>query len=362
MIPHPWLEMPGADRLIKRIADATRSQAGFWADAAAVTQDLFGSTTTANFFVVGMAVQAGCLPIDPARVEEAVRLNGVSVESNLAAFRWGRAQIADPDALEGARRAARTTAGATPALGAVARRASSGAVRRIESLAGPGSPLALDLERYAAELEAFGGVLLGGASRSRPIAIWLDVLDRVARAERAIVAAGGPGSDALVAAVAAALFKLLAYKDEYEVARLMTDADGTGAAREVAGSRGRIAWRLHPPILRAMGLTRKIAIGAWATPLVRVLARLRFLRGTPFDPFGYAEVRRQERQLPREYVAVLDRILPHLTRENLAGAIALAELPDRVRGYEQIKLAQIAGYRDAIARAESELVPPRAGD
>jgi indolepyruvate ferredoxin oxidoreductase len=362
MITHPWLEMPSADRLIKRIADATRSQVGFWADAAAATQDLFGSTTTANFFVVGMAVQAGCLPIDAAKVEEAIRLNGVSVESNLAAFRWGRAQIADPDTLERARRGAgwldRPVAPVVPARP----RLSPEAGRRIAALVGSSTPHALELERYAVELEAFGGALRPGVSRHRAIATWLDVLERVAQAERAILAAGSPGSDALLAAVAAALFKLIAYKDEYEVARLMTDEDATAAAREVAGAQGKISWRLHPPILRAMGLTRKIAIGAWATPFVRLLARMRFLRGTPLDPFGHAEVRREERKLPREYVAVLDRILPQLTRENHAGAIALAELPDRVRGYEQIKLVQIAGYRAAIARAESELIPTRTRD
>jgi indolepyruvate ferredoxin oxidoreductase len=162
--------------------------------------------------------------------------------------------------------------------------------------------------------------------------------------------------------VAAAYFKLLAYKDEYEVARLMTDADATAAAREVAGARGRLAWRLHPPILRAMGLRKKIAIGTWATPLVRLLARLRGLRGTPFDVFGYAEVRRLERILPGEYEAVIERVLALLTRENHASAIALAELPERVRGYEQIKLARIAEYREAMARAESELRSARRAD
>jgi len=362
MITHPELEMPSAERLIKRIADATRSQAGFWADAASATQDLFGSTTTANFFVVGMAIQAGCLPIDGEKVEQAIRLNGVAVELNLAAFRWGRVQIADSDALARARREAARGETTEPEAVPTSRRPSQEAARRIEALAGSGSALGSELGRYAGELEGFGGELRTVGGRGRAIAIWLDVLERVARVERGILSPlrpEGPDRDALLAAVAAALFKLLAYKDEYEVARLMTDADGTAAARAVAGGRGRIAWRLHPPILRAMGLRRKIAIGAWATPLVRVLARLRFLRGTPLDVFGYAEVRREERRLPGEYVAALDRILPHLTRENLASAIALADLPDRVRGYEHIKLARIADYRVALARAESELALAR---
>ena len=362
MITHPEIEMPSAEYLIKRIADATRSQAGFWTDAAAATQDLFGSTTTANFFVVGMAVQAGCLPIDAGKVEQAIRLNGVSVELNLAAFRWGRGQIAAPDALMRARQESGRAEPSTLEVVQAHRRPSSATARRLEALAEPASLSMTQLARYAVELEAWGGALREGQRSGRAIATWLDVLERVARVERALLPAPRPNSpdrDALLAAVAAALYKLLAYKDEYEVARLMTDEDGTAAARSVAGGQGRIAWRLHPPILRAMGLRKKIAIGAWATPLVRALARLRFLRGTPFDLFGYAEVRREERRLPGEYTAVIDRILPLLTRENHASAIALAELPDRVRGYEHIKLARIAEYREAMAQAESELVRAR---
>ncbi|MFO0688490.1 MAG: indolepyruvate ferredoxin oxidoreductase family protein [Myxococcota bacterium] len=349
MITHPDVALPDAEALIKRIADATRSQAGFWADAAATTDDLFGSTTTANFFVVGMAVQAGCLPIDAAKVEQAIRLNGVSVEPNLAAFRWGRAQIADAEAVARARREAKVAAPSDFEVTPTARRASAAAARRLEALVPSSSPLLLELARYAAELEAWGG------QGSRAAGTWLAVLERVAARERAVVADGDGARDRLLAGVAAALFKLLAYKDEYEVARLMTDAEATAEARAIAGSRGRIAWRLHPPILRALGLRHKIAIPAWTSPLVRLLARMRFLRGTPFDVFGWAEVRRLERALPGEYVAVIDRILPRLTRENHAAAIALAELPDRVRGYESIKLFQIGRYREALARAEAAL-------
>ncbi len=325
-----------------------------------ITQDLFGSTTTANFFVVGMAVQAGCLPIEAEKVEQAIRLNGVSVEPNLAAFRWGRAQIADADAVARARRQGSVAEPSDLEVVPTQGRVSAEAARRLTALVPAGGPLAVELTRYASELEAWGGVLRPGGSRA--ITTWLAGVERVARAERAVVGEGSPNRDALLAAVAAALFKLLAYKDEYEVARLMTDADATAAAREVAGARGRLAWRLHPPILRAMGLRKKIAIGTWATPLVRLLARLRGLRGTPFDVFGYAEVRRLERILPGEYEAVIDRVLALLTRENHASAIALAELPDRVRGYEQIKLARIAGYREAMARAESELRSSRSAD
>jgi indolepyruvate ferredoxin oxidoreductase len=271
-------------------------------------------------------------------------------------------QIVDSESVERARRAA-GQGGSDPAHVAVkTRRPSRGAARRLEALGITDSRLAAELERYAAELEAWGGRLVTRRPAGRAIGVWLEVVERVARAERAIEAPVGAGRDALVAAVAAGLFKLLAYKDEYEVARLMLDEDGMAAVRAVAGERGRIAWRLHPPILRAMGMRQKLAIGVWATPLIRMLARLRGLRGTPIDVFGWAHVRREERRLPGEYIAVLDRILPRLARENLAGAVALAALPDRVRGYERIKLARIAGYREALARAESELLSGRHDD
>ena len=143
----------------------------------------------------------------------------------------------------------------------------------------------------------------------------------------------------------------MAYKDEYEVARLMTDADGLAAAREVAGRRGRIAWKLHPPLLRAMGLSHKIAIPSWASPAIRLLAKGKRLRGTPFDPFGYAHVRRLERELPGEYVAAIDRALAALSAENLDAAVKLAELPDLVRGYEEIKLARVESYRQRLREA-----------
>jgi indolepyruvate ferredoxin oxidoreductase len=293
-----------------------------WADAQAIVEDLLGSATTANVFVIGMAVQAGCLPVTPAHVEAAIGLNGVAVEVNLAAFRWGRAQVARPDAVEAAR------AARAPHPERVARPLPDRAAARIAALAAP-APLDAALRRYATELEAWQGpATIGG---------WLDVVERAARAEHA----ADPASWALTGAVVA----------EYEVARLMTDDDGNAAARAVAGDRGAVAWRLHPPILRAMGLDHKISIPTWATPGVRALARAKGLRGTLADPFRWAEVRRVERRLAKEYVAAIDEVLAALGRGGvaIADAVRIAELPDIVRGYEHIKLANVERYRAALA-------------
>lgn len=343
MITHPEVELPSEDDLVKRIANETRSDAQYWADAAATTEDLFGSATTANIFVVGMAIQAGCLPVTPSRVEEAIRLNGVSIEANLAAFRWGRAQVAAPDTVLRARAVAETGAEAE-GQASIRRKALPATIEsRLASIASE-SPLAPELSRYAEELIAWGG--------RRPAERWLRVVELADRASTRV----RPGDPRLVRAVAANFYKLIAYKDEYEVARLMLDSDGTAPAFELAERGGRIAWKLHPPFLRALGMKRKISLDISATPLIRMLVSARFLRGRVFDPFGWAEVRQIERALPGEFEAVLERALARLSEENFDRVLELAGLPDRIRGYEDLKLARVASYRAALAEFESEFL------
>lgn len=341
MITHPEIALPKAEALIDRIAAHTRADAGFWADAAAITEDLFGSATTANLFVVGMATQSGCLPVSATRLEEAIRLNGVAVEANLAAFRWGRAQVASPDAVADARRALAPPPPSTQA-NVTSDPIPESIGNRIDRLSLDGA-LRSDLRRYASELVAWGGVA--------PATEWLDLVEATLAAEER----ARPDSRRLTRTVAEQLFKLMAYKDEYEVARLMTNAEGLAAAREVAGESGRIAWRLHPPLLRALGLRRKIRVGFWAWPLIRLLAGARFLRGTLFDPFGFAAVRRLERALPGEYREAIEECLETLDADRLEAAIALAALPDAVRGYERLKLERAAAYRDKLAEARRAL-------
>ena len=136
----------------------------------------------------------------------------------------------------------------------------------------------------------------------------------------------------------------------------MADDGGLAEARSLAGRRGHIAWRLHPPTLRALGLRRKISIGGSAWPIVRLLAWLRFLRGTPLDPFGYAAVRRVEQRLAGQYRQAIDRVLGGLTADQWETAIGIANLPDEVRGYEDLKLARAAAYREEMAAALNGLV------
>ena len=148
----------------------------------------------------------------------------------------------------------------------------------------------------------------------------------------------------------------MAYKDEYEVARLMTLDEGIGPAKDLAGNDGSIAWKLHPPMLRALGMERKISIGTWATPGIEALARGKRLRGTALDPFGRAEVRKVERALPGEYLDAIETVLDNLSNANLVDAVAIAELPDLVRGYEDIKLGNVQTYRTELATKLADFV------
>jgi indolepyruvate ferredoxin oxidoreductase len=154
-----------------------------------------------------------------------------------------------------------------------------------------------------------------------------------------------PAHAELAEAVARQLFKLMAYKDEYEVARLHLDALERAKLTDEFGADAKVAFNLHPPLLRAMGLKRKLKLGSWFTPSFRALYRMRCLRGTKLDPFGHAEVRRVERQLIREYEEIVGEALSRLTPETHATALELFELPDVIRGYEEIKLRNVALFR-----------------
>jgi indolepyruvate ferredoxin oxidoreductase len=335
MITHPEVALPPAGELSARIAAATRADRQHWADADALSTALFGDAQTANLFVVGMALQAGHLPVSAASIERAIELNGVAVAENTAAFRWGRCQIHAPEAVEAATRKRLVALEPEPREPALAAKLAG----RIPALAGADSGLAASLALFTRELVAFQNAALAES--------YLDSVAEVVEAERR----AAPGSSRLAQAVAANLYKLLAYKDEYEVARLMLDAGGLRAARELAGGAGRISWRLHPPLLRALGLGHKISFGPWAAPFFRLLAQGKRLRGTRCDPFGWTELRRLERELPGEYRAAVKALLAGLRAGNLDEAVAIAGLPDSVRGYEEIKLARIRSYRAQLRAA-----------
>jgi indolepyruvate ferredoxin oxidoreductase len=268
-----------------------------------------GHEQYANMVLTGAAYQLDTLPFAADAIERAIELNGVAVEANIAAFRWGRREISAPT------RAAAGTASTH-----------------------------VDVQLLADELAAY---------QDRAYAErFARQVGRVREREMEVTA-----SPALTEAVARNLFKLMAYKDEYEVARLSLDPKLDEGLSDQFGPGAKYRYRLHPPILRALGMRRKIALGPWIRPVFRVLVVMRRLRGTPFDPFGYAKVRRAERALAGEYLDVIDQVLNGLTSQNHSLAIEIAELPDLVRGYENIKLNGIARFRE---RAAEELARFRA--
>jgi indolepyruvate ferredoxin oxidoreductase len=333
MITQPAIELPASDELTQRIAPFTRPDHRHWADASAIATALFGDSVTANIFVVGMAIQAGCMPIRPESIERAIELNGVAVDRNRAAFRWGRLQIAAPEIVA---EAVSVRESPIPTQRSAAAKLPTSIAAQIDALFADDPELAIIVERFSANLIAHQDV--------RSAERFLATVARVAQCEGEIA----PGSNRLTRTVAKGLHKLMAYKDEYEVARLLVSEEGLATAREIAGEQGAISWLLHPPLLRALGLQRKIRVGLWAAPAMRLLAAAKRLRATKLDPFGWTRLRRIERSLPGEYCDVIERIICDLKPDRLDDAIAIARLPSDVRGYEDIKLANIRRYQQNL--------------
>ena len=350
MVADPSIDMPATSELLERVAAVTVDGRQHWADVASLVTALCGSAVTANVFVVGMAVQAGALPIMPASVEAAIELNGVAVDQNLAAFRWGRTMICDPGmvtaaAAQGTVSAAGHDASIATDTGpdiAVPERVAARIDELTEGLAGEVSAgdlhgLRAVLRQYAAELCAYQSDKLA--------AQFLDAVERVARADRA----AGDRSGRLTAAAAAGHFKLMAYKDEYEVARLLTDPAFDTEVADMFEKPRRLVYHLHPPLLRRLGVKRKLAFGPWLRPLLLVLARGKVLRGTPLDPFGWLASRRQERELVAWYRQLVDGLLAGLDAQSLATATELAEVPREIRGYEGVKAASVERAKAWVA-------------
>ena len=185
-------------------------------------------------------------------------------------------------------------------------------------------------------------------------------LERVESVRR-IEAVAVPGSTELSEAVAQNLYKLMAYKDEYEVARLCLDPRVATEVAELFGPGAKASWRLHPPALRAMGMKRKLSLGPWFRPGFRALYAMRRLRGTAWDPFGLAKVRVVERELLDDYVESLHLLQRTLNRQTVAVAVEIAGLPDLVRGFEEVKLSNLERYRTRLAELRLELEAVSAG-
>ncbi|HTH33634.1 MAG TPA: indolepyruvate ferredoxin oxidoreductase family protein, partial [Xanthobacteraceae bacterium] len=298
-----------SERLKRTIlADAGPDKTHF-INASGIANALFGQSIGANMFMVGYAYQLGAIPLSAAAVEKAIALNGEAVAMNQAAFHWGRRAAVDRAAVEKL---------ATPAAAVT-----SDARRLSESLDET-------VERRVNFLVAYQHAAYAARYRT-----WVDKA-------KAAEAARAPGKCGLADAVARYLFKLMAYKDEYEVARLYTDgAFLKQVEAEFDGEDLRFEFHLAPPLLarrdKVTGLPRKMSFGPRILPLFRLLAKLKGLRGTAFDPFGRTLERRSERKLIADYEAMVAEILAKLTPDNHAAAVALAAIPEKIRGFGHVK-------------------------
>src|SRR5688572_30981949 len=325
---------------LDKIDAATRSEHNLYLDAQRLSERLFGDHMMTNTLALGAAYQRGLLPVSGESLEAAIRLNGAAVEKNLAAFAWGRAVVAAPDEVE---KVTRSPESVVPV------RELSETERELVELAVDGDR---DELRRLVEIRVPELVAYQDEDYARHYA---EAVRRVHVAEQERT----PGHSELTQAVASYLFKLMAYKDEYEVARLHLDAVEQAKMRSEFGEDAKVWFNLHPPMLRGMGLDRKLKLGSWFVPSFKALYRMRRLRGTRLDPFGKAKVRRVERALIGEYEDMVARTLSKLTPESHAVALELVELPDLIRGYEEIKLRNVALFRKRTEALEKQLSRPR---
>ncbi len=329
------------------IADAVGAANVDFVDATRLASALLGDAIAANFFLLGYAWQRGLLPLSAAAIDRAIELNGVALEQNRTAFAWGRAAALDPARVEAAANAGRDTSAITftgrptPVSGRpipVSQRLSSSLdetiARRVDFL------VDYQDERYASRYRAR--------------------VERVRSAERALV---GEGRLALTEAVARNLFRLMAYKDEYEVARLYTNGEFRARLNEQFEGDFRLSFHLAPPLLakrNAKGELVKREYGAWMMNAFGVLARLRRLRGTAFDPFGRTAERRTERQLIADYESTIDRLLDSLDAGRLPLAVHIASIPEDIRGFGHVKERNLAAARarwaEEMARWDAPVV------
>ncbi len=282
-------------------------------DATGLATALIGDAIATNLFLTGYAYQRGLIPVSAEAIARAIELNGIAVESNLRAFNWGRAAAHDLTSVEAAAR---------PTLHRAA-------------------PVATELDEIIRIREVELSQYQDGAYASR----YRSLVDRV----RALETAKGKGLSGLSESVARTYFKLMAYKDEYEVARLYADPKFAAALNTQFEGDFTLRFHLAPPLGSrrdpVTGELEKKEFGLWVLTLFRVLAKLKRLRGTAFDIFGHTRERRMERQLISEYEGLVEEILGGLTVDNHALAIEIASLPEQIRGYGHVKERNVEAVR-----------------
>ncbi|MBN9486805.1 MAG: indolepyruvate ferredoxin oxidoreductase family protein [Alphaproteobacteria bacterium] len=314
----------GAESMMKAIRDAAGDEATSFIDGTGLATALLGDSIATNLFMLGYAWQKGLVPLSLEALTRAIELNGVAVETSLRTFIWGRLAAHNLSAVQTA---------AKPTL-------------RVEK------PVA----RTLAEIMAKRVELLTAYQDAAYAARYSAYVDKVAKAEKE----KARGRSGLAEAVAKSLYKLMAYKDEYEVARLYTDGEFLKKLGGQFEGDYKLTFHLAPPLFSdrdpTTGHLKKREYGAWVMPAFRLLASMKKLRGTAFDIFGRTEERRMERRLIGEYQTTIDGVLGTLDQTNHAMAVQIAQVPESMRGFGHVKEKNV---KDAKAREASLLAAYR---
>ncbi|WP_314410645.1 indolepyruvate ferredoxin oxidoreductase family protein [Pseudomonas kuykendallii] len=315
---NPDAHVPGA-AMREALAEAVGGGRIHFIDATRLASRLLGDSIASNLFMLGYAYQKGLVPVSAEAIEQAITLNAVAVEANRQAFLWGR-------------RAAHDLA----------------AVERLVQPEEMAAPRCEGLDEVMAHRMA----LLRDYQNSAYAERYQALVERVRGVDR------GP-QQALTAAVARYYFKLLAYKDEYEVARLYSDETFRRQLEAQFEGDYRLQFHLAPSWLSRpdprTGEPRKREFGPWMLSAFRVLARFKFLRGSVLDPFGHSAERRLERELIADYEADVDHLLGVLSEGNYRTAVAIAELPEQIRGYGHVKQRALEAAKQEKRRLLAQL-------
>ena len=323
-----------ADTLMRGIERAAGTRRVERVDATRLATALTGDAIATNLFMLGYAWQKGRIPLSRAAIERAIEINGVAVKMNLSAFDWGRRTAVERDVVE--RRAG---------PGFASSRGAPGIAPSIE-VAPPRERETLEsvIERRAVFLADYQDAAYAGRYRG--------FVERVRAAERS----RAKGMRGFAEAVARGYFKLLAYKDEYEVARLHAAPEFRRRIEATFEGDYTLEFHLAPPLFArrdpATGEPRKARYGPWMMRVFAVLARFKGLRGTMLDPFGYTQERRRERGLIERYEQVVASLIDDLDHTNHAVAVEIVSLPDRIRGFGHVKAQSL----EDAERREAELL------
>ncbi|WP_333984246.1 indolepyruvate ferredoxin oxidoreductase family protein [Ectopseudomonas khazarica] len=315
---NPDAQVPGA-AMREAISEAVGEGKTRFVDATRLATRLLGDSIATNLFMLGFAYQRGLVPVSAEAIDKAIELNGVAVQLNQQAFLWGRRAAHDMAA--------------------------------VEKLAAPKvveAPHCSTLDEIVADRMQRLSLYQNGAYAER----YRAQVERVRQAD-------SDAGQTLSKAVARYYFKLLAYKDEYEVARLYSEATFRKRLQEQFEGDYQLQFHLAPSWLSkpdaVTGEPRKRSFGPWMLKAFALLARFKFLRGTALDPFGHSTERRLERELIEEYEANLGYLLSELNADNYRTAVALAELPEQVRGYGHVKEAAMAKVREQAVQLKARM-------